>query len=84
MMYDVTVKVTDTYADAAHTAVVGFTDVAPRRGAACSSGPYKFSQPQVFDVDTRTWTLYNFQPGPLLLQGADRHSGLLQELLRAS
>ncbi len=63
MMYDVTVKVTDTYADAAHTAVVGFTDVAPRRGATCSSGPYKFSEPQVFDVDTRTWTLYNFQPG---------------------
>jgi hypothetical protein len=63
MMYTVTVRVSDTYDDEAHTAVVGFTDIAPRRAGACSSGPFQFSQPQVFNTDTRTWTLYNFQPG---------------------
>jgi hypothetical protein len=63
MMYTVTVRVSDTFPDAAHTAVVGFTDVAPKLGSTCSAGPYKFAQPQVFDVDdTRTWKLYNFEP----------------------
>ena len=64
MMYRVTVRVSDAFPDAAHTAVVGFTDVAPKRGKGCSTGRYKYAQPQVFDTDvTRTWTLYNFQPG---------------------
>jgi hypothetical protein len=63
MMYTVTVRVSDAFPDAAHTAVVGFTDVAPKLEGTCSAGPYKFAQPQAFDVDdTRTWKLYNFQP----------------------
>jgi len=63
MMYNVTVRVSDTFPDAAHTAVVGFTDVAPKLGSDCSAGPYKFAPSKSFDVDdTRTWTLYNFHP----------------------
>jgi hypothetical protein len=64
MMYDVTVKVSAIFPDAWHTAVVGFTDVPPKVKGACSAGPYKYSQPQAFDdTDTRTYTLYNFEPG---------------------
>jgi hypothetical protein len=60
MMYTVTVTVDGYAADADHAAVVGFTD----SYTTCTGSTWKWSQPKFFDTtDTRTWTLYNFEPG---------------------
>jgi hypothetical protein len=60
MMYQVTVQVRDYAPDADHTASVGF---APR-GTACATGTWNIGLEQQFDTtNTRSWILYNFQPG---------------------
>ena len=60
MMYTVTVTVDGFAADSDHTAVVGFTD----DYTTCAGSVWKYSLPKFFDTtDTRTWTLYNFEPG---------------------
>ncbi len=62
MMYTVTVTVDGTGADADHGAKVGFTDLY----TSCTDPTtvWKWAPSQTFDTtDTRTWTLYNFQPG---------------------
>jgi hypothetical protein len=62
MMYTVTATVDSVAADAAHTAVVGFTE----DYTTCTdlATAWKWAPAQIFDTtDTRTWTLYNFQPG---------------------
>jgi hypothetical protein len=63
MMYDVTVTVDGTGADASHAAVVGY--VADSDYTACDATVgWKWSHAEVFDdTDTRTWTLYDFVPG---------------------
>jgi hypothetical protein len=62
MMYTVTVTV-DRYADDAdHVATVGFTD--DFTSCTGSMTDWKWGPAQTFDTtNTRTWTLYNFQPG---------------------
>jgi len=60
MMYTVTVTVDGFAADADHAAVVGFTD----DYTTCAGSVWKYSLPKFFDTTaTRTWTLYNFEPG---------------------
>jgi hypothetical protein len=62
MMYTVTVTVDTTAADVDHTAKVGFTD--SYTSCTDTTTVWKWAPPQTFDTtDTRTWTLYNFQPG---------------------
>ncbi len=60
MMYTVTVTVDGFAADPDHAAVVGFTD----NYTTCAGSVWKYSLPKFFDTTaTRTWTLYNFEPG---------------------
>jgi hypothetical protein len=62
MMYTVTATVDDTYDDEHHDGVVGFTT-----DPSCGEGvDYQWSphtQRYLRNTDTRTWTLYNLQPG---------------------
>jgi hypothetical protein len=67
MMYTLTVTVDDTWDNARHDAMVGFT-TRGRFGGDVSECPaqtaYTWSpHVQRFDAPTRRWTLYNFQPG---------------------
>jgi hypothetical protein len=60
MMYTVTVEVTGHADDADHVAVVGYTD----DYTTCAGSQWTDAPAQTFDTtSTRTWTLYNFQPG---------------------
>jgi hypothetical protein len=63
MMYDVTVTVDGAAADTDHSATVGFTS----SYTTCMATPaanWKWAPTQVFDTTTtRTWRLWNFQPG---------------------
>ena len=60
MMYTVTATVDDAYDSPQHEAVVGFTtDVGCDDTVQYTWSP----DTQTFDKATRTWTLYNFQPG---------------------
>jgi hypothetical protein len=64
LMYDVTVTVDGTAADADHAAAVGYVPDADFTSCTDASVPWKWARSQTFDVtDTRTWTLYNFVPG---------------------
>ncbi len=67
MMYTVTATVDDTFDNARHQAVVGFTTTAPPPGhpRACPAGAtYSWARTQTYaGDDTQRWTLYNFQPG---------------------
>jgi hypothetical protein len=68
MMYTLTVTVDDTYDNARHDAMVGFTTTDRFGGDPAVGCPaetaYKWSpHVQTFDTDTRRWTLYNLQPG---------------------
>ena len=61
MMYTVTVTVDDTFDDASHEAVVGFTT---ETGCGDTVNYTWSPRTQVFNHRPhRTWTLYNFQPG---------------------
>lgn len=62
MLYAVTVTVSGYYDDADHDAQVGYR---VDDGTACSSATgWKWSHPERFKTTaTKTWTLYNFQPG---------------------
>ena len=63
MMYAVTVTVDGTASDADHVATVGFVPEAEYTTCAGTT-TWKYGRTQTFDTsDTRTWTLYNFQPG---------------------
>jgi hypothetical protein len=60
MMYTVTATVDDTFDNARHEGVVGFTT----ETGCGDTVDYTWSpRIQTFDRATRTWTLYNFQPG---------------------
>jgi hypothetical protein len=62
MMYTVTVTVSAIAADVDHVAKVGFTD--DYQSCRDPTTIWKWAPEQTFDTtDTRTWTLYNFQPG---------------------
>src|SRR5262245_33337788 len=64
LMYDVTVTVDGTGADADHAAVVGYVPAGDFTSCTDTSVPWKWARAQTFDAtDTRTWTLYNFVPG---------------------
>jgi hypothetical protein len=65
MMYDVTVTVDGLGSDPAHTAVVGY--LPDDEYTTCNAvAAWKWSPSQAFDTaDTRTFRLYNFQPGTL-------------------
>lgn len=63
MMYTVTVTVDGTASDADHTAMVAFASEDDYVGCG-NATPWKWSHAESFDTtDTRSWTLYNFQPG---------------------
>ncbi len=62
MMYTVTATVDDAYDDEHHDGVVGFTtDTACGDGVDYAWSPH--TQRFLRNTDTKTWTLYNFQPG---------------------
>ena len=63
MMYDVTVTVSNTGADALHVSKVGFASEDDYTGCLRTTA-WKWSHTETFDTtDTQTWTLYNFVPG---------------------
>ena len=63
MMYDVTVTVSNTGADALHVAKVGFASEDDFLGCTRTAN-WKWSHAETFDTTaTQTWTLYNFLPG---------------------
>jgi len=63
MMYDVTVTVSNTGADAMHVAKVGFASEDDFMGCTRTAA-WKWSHTETFDTtDTQSWTLYNFLPG---------------------
>jgi hypothetical protein len=63
MLYDVTVTVDGVGSDTGHSAVVGY--VSDDDYSTCGgTTAWKWSHRERFNTtDTRTWTLYNFQPG---------------------
>ena len=69
MMYTVAATVDDTYSNERHKGAIGVTSTAAGSGMASTtclaSTEYTWSPiEQVFDTrDTRTWTIYNLQPG---------------------
>jgi hypothetical protein len=63
MMYDLTVIVSNTGADAAHVATVGYTSEDYWLGCGRTVG-WKWAHSETFDTTTKqSWRLYNFLPG---------------------